>query len=319
MVDPTVELDIVDNLEEVLLKHQLWVQGFVPYGRASISAAVFENCRFPEWESLKTMNFHGCSFRNCRFEGALQNAIFTECSFHDVEFAVPDKHFRHGMNFSGSRFHNVSFKGITMSGADFSMCNMDGVDFSDAMMSACRFNGTSIRNSSFEGAGLVDSCMVMTTIMNTRFKNADMSETVFHNAMIESSPTFKDAHFQHLQLPEGDIIGWKAVAMTIVKLRIPPEARRTSSIVGCECRAEFAEVLSIETLGGDALKRTENKASLNIQPSLEYVVGARVYPDSYNDDPTVECTHGIHFFTTKKLALEYMGAPSSMWHAFKND
>jgi hypothetical protein len=36
-----------------------------------------------------------------------------------------------------------------------------------------------------------------------------------------------------------------------------------------------------------------------------YTQGAMVYPDKYDDDIRIECTHGIHFFITKREAEEY--------------
>jgi hypothetical protein len=36
-----------------------------------------------------------------------------------------------------------------------------------------------------------------------------------------------------------------------------------------------------------------------------YQVGATVYPDSWDEDRWNECSHGIHFFITRKEAEEY--------------
>jgi hypothetical protein len=36
-----------------------------------------------------------------------------------------------------------------------------------------------------------------------------------------------------------------------------------------------------------------------------YKAGVVVHPDKYDDDIRVECTHGIHFFITRKEAEEY--------------
>jgi len=95
-------------------------------------------------------------------------------------------------------------------------------------------------------------------------------------------------------LPEGDLIGWKALQGGVIcKLRIPPEAKRTASIVSRKCRAEYAEVLE-----GEGFDKHTGK--------VEYRVGQIVRPDSYNDDPRLECTNGIHFFATKAEAEEWL-------------
>jgi hypothetical protein len=100
------------------------------------------------------------------------------------------------------------------------------------------------------------------------------------------------------QIPqEGELIVWKRVVdvnldNTLVKLRIPPSAKRTASLVGRKCRAEFAEVLEGEgTSTCDALG-----------PRIHYSPGITVHPDSYDHDPRVECSHGIHFYLTREEA-----------------
>ena len=89
---------------------------------------------------------------------------------------------------------------------------------------------------------------------------------------------------------EGDFIGWKKTTEGIVKLKIT--GQRTSSLVGRKCRC--SECVVIEGGGFDTHSKT-----------IEYKTGKTIKPGSYDDDIRVECTHGIHFFITKKEAEEY--------------
>ena len=100
----------------------------------------------------------------------------------------------------------------------------------------------------------------------------------------------------HFQLPAGDLIGWKRCGGHIVKLLIPADAKRTASLVGRKCRAEFAKVLEID--GAEEAVSGHDCATV-------YRVGETVRPDSYDDNPLVECTHGIHWFATRAEAEEY--------------
>ena len=103
------------------------------------------------------------------------------------------------------------------------------------------------------------------------------------------------------QLCDGDLIVWKKGrtkdGFCLIKLLIPKEAKRTASLVGRKCRAEYADVLEIT--GADECD------CWNDDFKLKYKVGERVYPDKYDDDPRVECTSGIHFFLTRKEAEEF--------------
>ena len=41
-------------------------------------------------------------------------------------------------------------------------------------------------------------------------------------------------------------------------------------------------------------------------PAVTYKAGEMVYPDSFEDDRFIECTHGIHFFINKQEAIDYV-------------
>ena len=97
-------------------------------------------------------------------------------------------------------------------------------------------------------------------------------------------------------LPDGDLVGWKKCRDgVIVKLRIPDEAKRSHAF-GRKCRAEFADVL--EVIGAEVGISTHDGKT-------EYRVGQRVTPDSFDDNWTDECSHGVHFFITRLEAEAY--------------
>ncbi len=90
------------------------------------------------------------------------------------------------------------------------------------------------------------------------------------------------------------MIVWKAVTGGVCKLRVPPEAKRTATLVGRKCRAEWVEVL----------EAPKNGTGLH-DPKVVYRAGEIVRPDKYDGDIRVECTHGIHFFLTREEAEAY--------------
>ena len=112
------------------------------------------------------------------------------------------------------------------------------------------------------------------------------------------------ANLPHFQIcpEEGEFIAFKALRDNkIAKLRIPAEAKRTSSLIGRKCRAEFAEVLTITDKND-----TECKEGVSQHNSdFAYKVGGTIKPDKYDPDIRVECSNGIHFFMTKKEAEEW--------------
>ena len=107
--------------------------------------------------------------------------------------------------------------------------------------------------------------------------------------------------FFALQCPEeGEFIAWKKVKGCIVKLLIPADAQR-SSATSRKCRASKAHVLAIYDNEGN---EQESVVSDNYVTTT-YKVGEDVLPDSWDDDRWSECSHGIHFFITRREAEIY--------------
>lgn len=96
---------------------------------------------------------------------------------------------------------------------------------------------------------------------------------------------------------------WKMLLGRLAKLEVPAEARRTATPVGRKCRAEFVKVLFIENANGEPCLAGMSQR----HGGTAYRVGEIVYPDEYDDDIRVECTHGIHFFLTRAEAEEWTG------------
>ena len=101
------------------------------------------------------------------------------------------------------------------------------------------------------------------------------------------------------QICEGDLVVYKKVQGKIVTLAISRTTRRTASIIGRKCRSESALVLEIE-----GHKPVQSNGYGNGVPTL-YEEGKEVRPDSYDDDFRVECSHGIHWFQTRKEAEDW--------------
>ena len=94
----------------------------------------------------------------------------------------------------------------------------------------------------------------------------------------------------------GEFIAFKKLEDGIIaRLLIPEDAVRTSSLTGRKCRASKVKVLSLSC----------GEVGFGLHDGTEYRVGAIVEPDSYDPDPRVECTHGIHFFITEREARDY--------------
>jgi len=157
--------------------------------------------------------------------------------------------------------------------ADLSRANLSVADLSRADLSGANLSVADLSRANLSGANLSRANL-------KEAKNADLAIAMTRI------------------LPEGDLIGWKKCrSNVIVKLRIPEAAKRSHAF-GRKCRAEFADV--IEVIGA------EEGISLH-DGKTKYVVGARITPDSFDENWMEECSSGIHFFIHRLEAEAYSG------------
>ncbi len=121
----------------------------------------------------------------------------------------------------------------------------------------------------------------------------------------EAYPQGKDLQRIYNQttiLPEGELIVWKKLQNNLVaKLLIPTKAKRINAIGRRKCRFEYAKVIAIY----DNKKKVKEGIGLYIKTITIYKEGEFIYPDSFDDSPLIECSHGIHGFITKQEAIDF--------------
>ena len=178
-------------------------------------------------------------------------------------------------NLRGADLQRANLRGANLQGADLQRANLRGADLQDANLQDANLRGADLQRANLRGADL--------QYANLQYANLQ-------------DANLQDANLPHFQIvPEvGAFVGFKKLANGVICIvEIPAEAKRTSSLVGRKCRAEFVKVLE-----GEGVSHTADS-------KLEYRVGEIVRADSFDDDIRIECTHGIHFFITRKEAEEY--------------
>ena len=156
--------------------------------------------------------------------------------------------------------------------------NLSGADLREANLREANLRGANLYGANLYGANLRGA-----DLSGANLSGADLREANLYGADL---PPF--------QIPqEGDLTVFKQVRDgSVIKLRIPGTARRTASLVGRKCRAEFAWVV-------------EGSGVSKHNPEVLYIEDEIVRPDSYCDDVRLECAPGIHFFLTRQEAENY--------------
>ena len=187
--------------------------------------------------------------------------------------------------------------GANLRGADLSRANLSGAVLSHADLSCANLSCAKLSNASLNGADLSGADLSGADLNGADLSYANLSRAILSGAI-------KDAKtiLPHYRIaPEvGSFIAFKKLRNNVVAtLEIPAEAKRTSSLIGRKCRAEFAKVVA---LSSNAVVGYAKHWPSGVFP---YHVGEIVRPDSFDDDIRLECANGIHFFMTRREAEEY--------------
>jgi len=165
-------------------------------------------------------------------------------------------------------------------------------------LSGADLYGANLYGANLYGASLYGANLYGADLYGANLYGADLRGASLHGATLP--------HFT-ITPEQGAFIAFKKLLdNTIATLEIPAKAKRTSSLVGRKCRAEYVRTLKLERrnakgkwvslrVGTDAVGTHDTK----------YRVGKITRPDKYDDDIRLECTHGIHFFMTRREAEEY--------------
>jgi hypothetical protein len=213
-----------------------------------------------------------------------------------------------GANLAGANLAGADLAGANLTRADLRWANLTGADLTGADLTGAILTGANLREAILTEADLSRAILTGADLRWANLAEANLADADLRGAIL-SLANLAGANLAGATLPdfqvvpaEGSFVAYKKLKDGLIAtLQIPAKAKRTSSLVGRKCRAEFAKVVKIETMDG---KKVKTGTSMH-DGETKYVVGKVVRADKYDDDIRIECTGGIHFFMTKKEAKEY--------------
>ncbi len=201
--------------------------------------------------------------------------------------------------------------------ADLRRANLQGADLRGANLQEANLRGANL-----QGANLRRADLWRANLQGADLRGADLREADLRGANLQEA-NLRGANLQGANLQEanlipnyicpiccpekGSFIGFKKAIVlngyteVIVELEISSEAKR-SSATNRKCRCNRAKVLSITGLNGIA---EFQQAVSKYDNNFIYEVGRTVTVDNYDDNRWNECSTGIHFFITRKEAVDY--------------
>ena len=224
--------------------------------------------------------------------------------------------YKNGRDFTTIGLRNIIFEPdeerlLDLKGADFRGCDLSSVEFYSCDLQGADFTGADLEGCEFIDCFFGDKSSIKTIM--TRDNNIRAHVRCGSINDISSEGISHCYNIWDIRKPLDttgqEFIGYKIVAafeeepvLAIAKLLIPADSRR---IVFKEekCRCEKATVLDIYSID----KKNHYKAARSIMydKTFLYDLGAEVCADSFDEDVSAVCSHGIHFFLTEEEAIEY--------------
>jgi len=201
----------------------------------------------------------------------------------------------------GADLWYADLREANLRGANLWYADLRGADLRGADLREADLQNAYLREAGLRGADLREADLQNAYLRGADLRGADLRGADLRGANLQNA-NLRDANLPHFQIcpEEGSFIAWKSARGEIVKLLIPEHAKRTSSLIGRKCRA--SEVIVLE-VNGSSSGLTAARGTRDI--NTIYEPGKPTFPDSYDPDIRVECSHGIHFFMTKKEAQEW--------------
>ena len=198
---------------------------------------------------------------------------------------------------NGAKGERAYLRGANLCGADLRGASLCGADLKGANLMDANLRGADLR-----GASLCEADL----------KGANLMDAYLSEANLKYADLYGAKNNYPIACPEkGSFIGFKKAYMLdvmerkmecIVELEIPADALR-SSATSRKCRCSKAKVLSITNLDGTAANAL--LAFSRIIPDFIYKIGEIVEVADFDTDRWNECSTGIHFFITRKEAVDY--------------
>ena len=202
----------------------------------------------------------------------------------------------------------ANLEGANLTGANLYRANLEGANLTGANLTNAILTGANLRYAILTGANLTGANLEEANLRDANLEGAGLEEANLTEANLEGA----DLEGAKLPPPSLDLsgctVGYKKVwnsdrsKLVVIELRFPEGSELVSTVIGRKCRASEAVVVRCVSTG----HKEETEFRSMHDRSFVYRIGETAWPDGrFNDSIAVECTSGIHFFTTQGEAEDY--------------
>ena len=222
-------------------------------------------------------------------------------------------------NLSGIRadLRSADLRSADLGDANLRSANLRSANLGDANLMGADLGGADLRGANLGGANLMganlrDADLGDANLRSANLRGADLGDANLGGANLMGADLRGTKGYLRIAYPsEGSFTCYKKCRdlksnMYIITLFVPEHAKRVGTVNSRKFRVSEAVVKKIEIYGAEKfVEIKENTEGLTgyMQGGILYVLGETVYPDKFDDNDQVECSHGIHAYITKLEAV----------------
>jgi uncharacterized protein YjbI with pentapeptide repeats len=219
-----------------------------------------------------------------------------------AEAAIKAKISLRGADLYDAKLCEANLRGAVLRGAVLCGADLRKADLRKADLHEADLRGADLYDAKLCEANLRGAVLCGADLRKADLRKADLHEANLRGAVL-CEANLRGAVLENRKIvpSSGSFFAWKKGGDgEIIKIKIPSWARRTSCLTNRKCRAEFVITLEITKEGKPVLECCGGYDQNTI-----YRVGKCTAPDKYDPDERVDCSHGIHFFLTRKEAEKW--------------
>ena len=273
----------IGKLKEILEKHEKWLNAKDGGERANLEGADLDGA------NLEGVDLRGANlWRASLLETDLRKANLEEAYLKDADLTRANLE---GADLEAANLREANLWRANLEGADLMEADLMRANLIETNLIGADLRGANLRAASLRVADLRGACLDASNIGEADLWGATISREVVDKLFPLACPE------------SGAFIGWKKCSKSlIVKLQVLEDARRSSAF-GRKCRCDKAVVLAIEDVDGNPVQ-CDCAVSIYDHDFI-YRIGETVSVDNFDTDRTHECASGIHFFITRREAVDY--------------
>ena len=232
------------------------------------------------------------------FQRAISLRLGTKYVFDNCKILEISDRVMVDVAFLDCEFTGYALSAVTLVECTFRNCSVYAL--SAVTLVECTF-----RNCSFKGT------FVRGDFVNCLFERCDFTDANYANMRIRGNCAFRNCTGIDLQapryraLPVGQFTAYKRVPGAILELLVSKKAQRVSAPSNNERKYRVSKVKVKRALREDGTVIQDlTKFHSLWEPSFTYEVGKWAEEPSFDPDPTMICTRGIHIFLTFEEARD---------------